>query len=87
MKTKLLFIAAIVIGLAATRASAESYTTNIVDGVTNNAGGDYYVGHDGSFNVLIVTNAGILIDSNAYMGALNGDNNSATVTGSLNILE
>ncbi len=74
---------ALILGLAASRAAAESYTTNIVDGVTNSFY-SYYVGDTGPFNVLIVTNAGRLALGTAFVVGSNAgaSNNSALVTGS-----
>jgi T5SS/PEP-CTERM-associated repeat protein len=71
------------IGMLAPRAGAESYTTNIVDGVTNCVAGNYYVGDAGPFNRLIVTNAGVLdVSLTSGIGhRINGDNNIAIVTG------
>jgi hypothetical protein len=41
-------------------AGAETGVTNIVNGVTTNATGPYYVGDTGPLNAQIVTNAGVL---------------------------
>ena len=84
MKTKCLFIAVAVIGLAASRSAAETGVTNIINGVTNNVAGDYYVGNTGPFNGLIVTNAGQLsVSGNGFMGyTAAASNNTVLVTGS-----
>ena len=64
-------------------ARSETGVTNIIDGVTTNTGGAYYVGDTGPFNALIVTNAGTVIDTSGYIGnAAVASNNSALVTGS-----
>ena len=84
MKTKCLFIAVAVIGLAASRSAAETGVTNIINGVTNNVAGDYYVGNTEPFNGLIVTNAGQLsVSGNGFMGyTAAASNNTVLVTGS-----
>jgi T5SS/PEP-CTERM-associated repeat protein len=73
--------------LALGAAHAETGVTNIVDGVTNNAAGPYYVGNTGSFNGLIVTNAGqLVVTGNGMIGNATGSsNNSALVTGSSSV--
>jgi T5SS/PEP-CTERM-associated repeat protein len=84
MNTRRLMVASMaLIGMLAPRAGAESYTTNIVDGVTNCVAGNYYVGDAGPFNRLIVTNAGVLdVSLTSGIGhRINGDNNIAIVTG------
>jgi len=69
------------IGLAVARVGAETYTTNIVNGVTTNAV-SFYVGNTGPYNLLIVTNAGVVSDTLGYIGNNVGANfNTAMVTG------
>lgn len=71
---------------ACPRSWAESYTTNIINGVSTNAGGPYYVGDTGPFNTLIITNAGRLTNTFGYIGnAAAASNNSAFVTGANSI--
>jgi len=84
MKSKCVFIAIAMIGLATASADAETGITNIVSGVTSNVTGDYYVGNTGPFNGLIVTNAGQLnVSGSGYMGyTVAASNNTALVTGS-----
>jgi T5SS/PEP-CTERM-associated repeat protein len=65
---------------------AESYTTNIVNGVTTNVGGVYIVGSTGPFNGLIITNAGVLINTDGIIGnTAAASNNFALITGSSSI--
>jgi len=62
---------------------AESFTTNIVDGIETNAGPQLTVGATGPFNFLLVTNSGKLTNGIAIVGdAAGADNNSAVVSGS-----
>jgi hypothetical protein len=62
---------------------AESFATNIVDGIETNAGPQLTVGATGPFNFLLVTNSGKLTNGITVVGdAAGADNNSAVVTGS-----
>ncbi len=83
MKRKLLRSAALVFSLAAAQAET---ATNIVNGVTSNHSGLFYVGQSGPDNVLIVTNGGRLYVSPGLVSHIGqgdaADRNSATVTGS-----
>lgn len=64
-------------------AQAESNTTNTISGVISNWPGTWYVGSNGAFNALIVTNAGSLYSSNGVIGNTSvSTNNTAWVTGS-----
>ncbi|MCX6900359.1 MAG: PEP-CTERM sorting domain-containing protein [Verrucomicrobia bacterium] len=48
--------------------------------------GDLYVGATGSFNQLIISNAGMVVNANAYIGAdNNAKTNSALITGSASL--
>ena len=61
---------------------AETSVTNVIDGVTTNYVGDYTVGTNGPFNVLIVTNGGQLFNANGFIGYSSGaSNNAVIVTG------
>ncbi|MCX7824555.1 MAG: hypothetical protein N2689_03255 [Verrucomicrobiae bacterium] len=62
---------------------AETGATNIINGVTTNAPGDFSVGTNGPFNALIVTNAGVLNVSGAgSIGfKLGASNNNAWIIG------
>lgn len=67
--------------LALSGAWAEDYQTNIVDGVYSNANGSYVVGDSGSYNLLIVSNAGMLSNTFCYIGNQAGaHDNVALVT-------
>ena len=60
---------------------AESFTTNIVDGIETNAGPQLTVGATGPFNFLLVTNSGKLTNGITVVGdAVGADNNVAVVT-------
>lgn len=68
--------------LLAQIACAEDYTTLIIDGIVTNAGGPIVVGNTGSYNVLMITNGGVLLDTTATIGkAATASNNLAIVTG------
>ena len=56
---KSIYLAA-VLGVMAVGARAETGITNIVDGVTTNVTGPYYVGDTGPLNALLITNAGVV---------------------------
>lgn len=63
-------------------AIAESQTTNILDGVTTNAGGPFTLGDTGPFNFLLITNGGALTNTVGTVGNSNaGFGNVAIVTG------
>src|ERR1051325_9089025 len=76
----------LLIAATASRSSAESNTTNIIDGTTSNVAGDFYVGsYPGTNNVLVVTNSGALnLTSGAlYVGYLNDANTVTIIDNSL----
>jgi T5SS/PEP-CTERM-associated repeat protein len=83
LTTSVLAVAsALFLNLVVSRAAAETGVTNIVNGVTSNVAGNYYVGNSGPFNVLIATNAGKLIDTYGTIGnTAAASNNFALVTG------
>ena len=61
---------------------AGSNLTNLIDHVTNNWSGAYYVGTNAFNDALIIQNAGRLTNSQGFLGYNVGDiNNSALVTG------
>jgi T5SS/PEP-CTERM-associated repeat protein len=61
---------------------AESFTTNIVDGIATNGGPVLAVGATGPFNFLLVTNGGRLTNGVSLIGdAAGADNNAAEVNG------
>ncbi|MFA6560276.1 MAG: PEP-CTERM sorting domain-containing protein [Verrucomicrobiia bacterium] len=82
--TAALCLAAAVAIVAAPNALAESGVTNIIDGNTVNIAGNYMVGTNGSFNALIVTNAGVLnVTGDSIVGnSPLASNNLVSVTGS-----
>jgi T5SS/PEP-CTERM-associated repeat protein len=60
---------------------AESFTTNIVDGIATNAGPQLAVGVTGPYNFLLVTNGGRLTNGTTIVGdAAGADHNTAVVT-------
>lgn len=62
-------------------ACAEDYTTLIINGIVTNAGGPIIVGNTGSYNVLMITNGGVLLDTTATIGNTGtASNNLAIVT-------
>ena len=68
--------------VACIRVSAESYTTNVIDGVATNIPGLFILGDSGPYNVLIVTNAGLLTTERTTVGNTNeAHSNTAIVTG------
>jgi T5SS/PEP-CTERM-associated repeat protein len=69
--------------LTAPTAFAETGATNIINGTTKSYGGDYAVGTNGSFNALIVTNAGVVrVSSSSRIGYTStSSNNYALVSG------
>ncbi|MBI5687600.1 MAG: hypothetical protein HZC54_21220, partial [Verrucomicrobia bacterium] len=80
--TAALCLAAAIAHIAAPNASAETGVTNIVNGVPFNAT-TYFLGSNGAFNALIVTNAGVLTVSDvAIIGnTFSSSSNRALVTG------
>jgi len=77
-----LFAAVLLTHPAAPSARAETGVTNIINGVSTNAGGAYWVGNTGPFNALIITNGGTLIATDTGLGyAAASSNNFALVTG------
>ena len=64
------------------RCFAENFTTNIVDGVSSNAGPLLLVGDTGSLNYLEIKNGGSLTNQVGVIGnAASASSNSALVTG------
>jgi T5SS/PEP-CTERM-associated repeat protein len=64
-------------------ARAEDNTLTVIDGVTVTTNGPVTIGSTGTNNGLIITNGGILTDTQAEIGSVSGANwNNATVTGS-----
>lgn len=65
-------------------ARADSFTTNIISGVTTNTGTTYILGNTGSSNYLEIEGGGALFSREAWFGggSLAASNNSALVTGS-----
>jgi T5SS/PEP-CTERM-associated repeat protein len=60
---------------------AESFTTNIVDGIATNAGPQLILGATGPYNLLLVTNGGRLTNGTTIVGdAAGADHNTAVVT-------
>jgi T5SS/PEP-CTERM-associated repeat protein len=60
---------------------AESFTTNIVDGIATNAGPQLTVGATGPYNFLLVTNGGRLTNGTTIVGdAAGAHHNTAVVT-------
>ncbi|MBI5397172.1 MAG: PEP-CTERM sorting domain-containing protein [Verrucomicrobia bacterium] len=71
-----------ILGPLASESEAETFT-NVLDGVVTNAGGAFFVGSNGAFNVLIITNAAALTDTSGTIGnSAISSNNTALVTGS-----
>jgi len=61
---------------------SDAQTTNIISGVSTNAGLNFYVGQSTPYNYLEINSAGVLYDTNAYIGfSATASNNSALVTG------
>lgn len=50
-------------------AAAESFTTNLLDGLYANSGGPYTLGTSGPSNALVILNGGRLDDTTAFVGA------------------
>lgn len=72
---------AALVALAAA-ARAETGVTNIINGVSTNAGGPFFVGSNGSYNALVITNAGKLTNTFGYIGfTAAASNNAALITG------
>ena len=82
-KAAALCLAAELAIVPATDAFAESGITNIINGTTVTNTGDYVVGNMGSFNALILTNAGVLnVTGYGEIGVwTSASNNSVLVTG------
>jgi fibronectin-binding autotransporter adhesin len=60
---------------------ADSFTTNIISGVSTNANGDYILGNTGSFDYLQIDSGGSLVCTLAELGnATAASNNAALVT-------
>ncbi len=75
----LLLVAQMCVGL---NAPAETRTTNIIDGVARDAGGNFVLGDTGPLNVLLITNGGSLINSTGIVGrTLPASFNQAVVAG------
>jgi T5SS/PEP-CTERM-associated repeat protein len=73
---------ALALALFATRTLGESFTTNIIDGVSTNAGPLVTVGATGPYNFLLITNGARLTNGTSIVGDAEGaDYNSALVTG------
>jgi T5SS/PEP-CTERM-associated repeat protein len=67
---------------------AESFRTNIVDGIATNAGPQLTVGATGPNNFLLVTNGGRLTNGSTIVGdAAGADTNSIVVTGTNSLWE
>jgi T5SS/PEP-CTERM-associated repeat protein len=68
--------------VACIRVSAESFTTNVIDGVATNIPGLFILGDTGPHNFLMVTNAGLLTTERTTVGNANeAHSNAAIVTG------
>jgi fibronectin-binding autotransporter adhesin len=64
-------------------AHAETGQTNVIDGVSTNAGATFTIGNSGPFNALIITNGGMVTDTTGIIGNLvAASNNIAVITGS-----
>ncbi len=61
---------------------AESFTTNIVSGISTNAGSDFIIGNTGSLNYLEINSGGVVTCGDGILGnAIAASNNTALVTG------
>ena len=60
---------------------ADSFTTNIISGVSTNAGADLIIGNTGSFNYLEINNGGIVTCGDGELGdTVSASNNAALLT-------
>ncbi len=76
---------AIMLGTSGARLEirAETMTTNVIDGVAQDAGGTFVLGDTGPLNFLLITNGGSLLCTTGIVGrALSASQNSALITGS-----
>lgn len=63
-------------------ARAESFTTNIISGISTNIGGPYTLGKTGPYNYLEITNGGSQTNTDGTIGAkADAHHNTAVVTG------